>query len=115
MVMTSVKVNIKKKTCKIKHTHESSWELVVGTDLSVDSDDSLSQDLLDLGVVEGVLQTVAEEQVEGKAFTDLVRSGTRTDSENSSEFVEHPMAGGSQALQMLLWSTGHCFSIGTTS
>jgi hypothetical protein len=42
-------------------THESSWIIDVGSDLSVDFDVSLHDNLLGLGVVQGVLQAVTQE------------------------------------------------------
>lgn len=85
--------------------HESSWELVAGSDLSVDADYSLGEDLLGFGVVESVLQTVTKEQAEWERLAELVWSWVWTDGEDSSEFVKHPVLWGSKALKMLLWSS----------
>lgn len=78
---------------------------MAGSDLSVDADDSLGEDLLGLGVVEGVLQTVAEEQAQWEGLAELVWSWVRADGENSSEFVEHPVLWSGETLKMLLRSS----------
>lgn len=41
---------------------------MISADLSIDLDDSLAKDLLDFGVVQGVLQTIAKEEVQRKAL-----------------------------------------------
>ena len=102
MATTSVKKSVfKNQQCQFL-THESSWELVAGSDLSVDADNSLGEDLLGLGVVESVLQTVTEEQAEWERLTKLVWSWVWTNGENSFEFVDHPVLWGSKTLKMLL-------------
>lgn len=105
MATTSENANTKLERIQIIITHESGWELVAGSDLSVDADNSLGENLLGLGVVESVLQTVTEEQAEWKGLAELVWSWVWTNSEDSSEFVEHPMAWSSETLKMLLWSS----------
>ena len=52
--------------------HESSGVGSVGTDLTVDLDETLHKDVLDLLSVEGVLQTVAHQDDQGQALTELV-------------------------------------------
>ncbi len=53
-------------------THESSWVGLVGPDLAIDLDDSLSHDGGDLTTGQSVLQPVAEEDGEGERLSELV-------------------------------------------
>jgi hypothetical protein len=62
------------------NVHESSGEGLVGPDLSVNLDGSLSHDGGDLTTGQGVLETVSEEDGEGKGFTELVGTGGRSGS-----------------------------------
>ena len=96
------------------HTHKSSWVFVVGTDLAIDANNALLQDLLYLGVVESVLQTVTEEQIQRKAFPEFVRTTSGADGEDSTKLIEHPVVGSRKALQMMSWSTSH-FAVTCTS
>lgn len=57
---------------KRRLTHEASRVGGVGADLTVDTDQALHDDLLDLTTVEGVLQAVAQEDDEGQTFAQLV-------------------------------------------
>lgn len=52
--------------------HESSWEVDVGADLSVDFDETLHDDLGDLSVGERVLETVTQEDDEWQGLAQLV-------------------------------------------
>ena len=54
--------------------HESSWEVDIGSDLAVDLDQSLHEDLLDLLTGESVVQSVTEEENEWETLTLLVGS-----------------------------------------
>ena len=56
------------------HTHESSRESLVGSDLSVDLDESLLNNSSDLSTGQSVLQSVSEEDGEGKGLSELVRT-----------------------------------------
>jgi len=56
-------------------THESSGEGLVGSDLSVDLDETLLDNGGDLTAGKGVLQSVTKEDGEGKALSELVRTG----------------------------------------
>lgn len=85
-----------------KLTHESSGEVGVGADLAVNLDQALHHDLCDLGVGQGVLQAVAQEDHQGQRLTQLVWSLRRAGSEHSSQLVQHPCLRGIQTLQMLL-------------
>eukprot|EP01084_Bolivina_argentea_P253310 425453_1 len=85
---------------------EASGVLDVGARAGVDEAEALTEDHVGLVGVEGVLQTVAEDDQEGKALTDLVGSGGRAGSEDSVELAQHPVLGGEQALKMLLGHDG---------
>ena len=57
--------------------HETSREGGVGTDLTIDLDQTLHQDRLDFTTVKSVLQTVTDEDDQRQTFTGLVRTGGR--------------------------------------
>lgn len=63
---------------KIARTHESSGEGLVGPDLSVDLDESLLNNSSNLLSGQGVLQSVSEEDSEGKGLSELVRTWRRS-------------------------------------
>ena len=87
-----------------RRTHEASRVGLVGSDLSVDLDESLLNDRGDLSSSESVLQSVSEEDGEGERLSQLVRTGRRSGSLSVSslrpsnysthvgaaQFVEHP-------------------------
>jgi len=79
----------------------------VGTDLSVDLDQTLGNDSSNLTSSQRVLQSVAEEDVKGQTFAKLVRTRGWAGSVSSAQFVEHPGAGRTKALQVLFGSTSH--------
>merc|ERR1719389_538260 len=87
--------------------HESSGELRISAGLAVNLNESLLEDSLNLLGVEGVLQTVPDEQSDGQRGGLLVGSGPGLDGEGSSKFVQHPGLGRRQTLKMLLGSTRH--------
>jgi len=58
-----------------KLTHESSWVVDVSADLAINFDVTLHDDLGDLGVGQGVLETVTQEDHERQGFAQLVGSG----------------------------------------
>jgi len=68
-----------KTTQKLKKqlTHETSREGRVGTDLTINLDQTLHQDGLDLTTVESVLETVTDENDQRKTLTLLVGTGRR--------------------------------------
>jgi hypothetical protein len=82
--------------------HEAGGEGHVGANLAVNLDQSLHGDRLGLTVVERVLQTVAQEDDEGKAFSLLVGTGGRLGSVDTRKLVEKPVRGGAKALLVLL-------------
>jgi hypothetical protein len=87
-----------------ERTHEAGRVGLVGSDLSVDLDESLLNDRGDLSSSESVLQSVSEEDGEGERLSQLVRTGRRSGSLSVSslrpsnysthvgaaQFVEHP-------------------------
>ena len=86
---------------------ETSWEVGVSSDLSVDLDEALLADLDDFTSCKSVLQSVSEENNEWKALAELVWTGGGSWGPGSTEFVKHPVLGCRKALQMLLWTSGH--------
>jgi len=87
--------------------HESSREGVVSSNLSVDSDNSLLEDHGDLSGSESVSQSVSQKENQWEALSRLVWSRSGSRSKNSRQFVEHPVSGSCESLQMLLGSTSH--------
>jgi len=77
---------------------ETSGEGGVGSDLTVDLDVSLHKNDLGFTSVEGVLQSVSQQNVEGKTLSQFVGSSGGTRSKNSGELVQHPVAGGVKTL-----------------
>lgn len=82
--------------------HETGGVGGVGADLAVNLDETLHQDALGLAVVQGILETVAEEDDEGQALALLVRTGGGLGSVDTREFVKEPVRGGTKALLVLL-------------
>jgi len=87
--------------------HEPGRVGVVGTDAAIDFDETLGEDLLDLGVRESVLETIPQEERERKALAQLVGTGRRARSVASSQFVEHPVSGRRHALHVLTRTANH--------
>jgi hypothetical protein len=86
---------------------EASGVLGVNAGTRIDGDELLAEDHGALAVVEGVLETVAENDGEGHAFTELVGTSARARSEDTGELGEHPVLGGEEALKMTLGTAGH--------
>lgn len=82
--------------------HEAGRVGGVGADLAVNLDQTLHEDGLGLAVVQGILQTVADEDDEGHALALLVRTGRRLRGVDTRKLVEKPVGGGAQALLVLL-------------
>ena len=87
-------------------THETSGIGGIRAHLSVDLHETLHADHLDLVVGQSVLQTVADDQNERKALSQLVGTTARVGSPHTSHLVQHPVLGGIQTLQMLLRTAG---------
>jgi len=88
--------------------HEATGVVGIGANLAVDFDETLHQDLLYLLFGQGVLETITQNQHERQALTQLVGARRGTGSPGATHLVQHPVLWGSEALQMLLWSTSHC-------
>lgn len=82
--------------------HEAGRVGDVGADLAVDLDQALHEDGLGLAVVEGILETVADEHDQGHAVAELVRTGRGLRSVGSGQLVQEPVGGGAKALLVLL-------------
>jgi hypothetical protein len=82
--------------------HESSRVGHVGSDFAIDLDESLHDNSPGLSVVKSILESVADEDDQGHAFTELVRTGRWARSVYSGEFVEEPVRWRAKALLMLL-------------
>jgi len=67
--------------------HESGWESGVSPELSVDLNETLLADSLNLLHAEGILQAVPEEKSDGKRLSLLVWARAGLDGEDSSKFV----------------------------
>lgn len=55
--------------------HEAGREGHIGADFAVDLDQALHEDGLGLAVVQGILETIADEDDQGQAVAELVRTG----------------------------------------
>lgn len=82
--------------------HEASGVCLVGADLAVDLDQALLQDGLGLAVVQGILEAVADEDNQGHAVAQLVRTGRGLGGVGAGELVQQPVRGGTKALLVLL-------------
>lgn len=82
--------------------HEASRVGHVGADLAVNLDQALHEDGLGLAVVEGILEAVADEDDQGQAVAELVRTGRGLGSVGAGQFVQQPVRGGAEALLVLL-------------
>eukprot|EP00298_Acanthocystis_sp_HF-20_P004774 c15083_g1_i1.p2 GENE.c15083_g1_i1~~c15083_g1_i1.p2 ORF type:complete len:206 (-),score=-51.06 c15083_g1_i1:39-656(-) len=89
------------------NVHEASRVVGVSADLAVNLDESLHADSLDFLASQGVLETVSEEDGQGKALAELVGTGGGAGGPVACQLVEHPVLGGINTLQMLLGSTSH--------
>lgn len=110
-------------------THKSSRIGDIGADLAVNLDEPLHADFLHLIPSQGILEAVPQENNEGQALPQFVRTGGRTRSltettfreatlkptltlrgnatyEHSGELVKHPVLWRRDALQVLLRSSG---------
>jgi len=85
--------------------HETSRVREVGADLSVNKNLALAEDPLGLGVGEGILQAVADEDDQRQTLAELVGSSGWAGGKAASHLAEHPVRGCCQALQVLAGST----------
>lgn len=82
--------------------HEASGVGLVSADLAVDLDEALLEDGLGLAVVERILEAVADEDDQGHAVAELVRTSRGAGSIDTRQLVEEPVRGGAKALLVLL-------------
>lgn len=82
--------------------HEAGGVGDVGADLAVDLDEALHHDGLGLTAVQGVLQTVTDEDDERHAVAELVGTGRRLGSIGTGQLVQEPVRGRAEALLVLL-------------
>lgn len=82
--------------------HETSGVGRVSADLAVDLDQTLHHDGLGLTAVQGVLETVADEDDQGEAVPELVRTGGGLGSIGPGHFVQEPVRRRTEALLVLL-------------
>lgn len=82
--------------------HEASREGQVSSDLAVDLDETLHEDGLGLAVVERILETVADEDNQGHAVAELVRTGRGLGGIETGQLVQQPVRGRAEALLVLL-------------
>ena len=84
------KVSLIKRKKYDQITHEAGRIVRVGTDFTVDLDEPLHDDFGHISVVQSVLETVSEENNEGKRFPKFVRACAGSGGENTAQFVQHP-------------------------
>lgn len=87
--------------------HESSREVGVSADTSINLNNLLHADLLDFLHVERILQAVTEDDAQREAFAHLVGSRGRTRCPDTIELSQHPVGRRMEALQVLLRSASH--------
>jgi len=87
--------------------HEPRRISVVGADATVDLDEPLGEDLLYFRVRQGVLETIPQEKSERQTLAQLMRTGGRSGSVTSSQFVEHPVSGRRHTLHVLTRTANH--------
>jgi len=71
--------------------HEASWVGGIGADLAIDLDQALHNNRLRLTRVESILETVSDEDNQGHAVAELVRTRGRAGSVGTRKLVEEPM------------------------
>jgi len=59
----------------LNNIHETGREIGISANLSINLDETLHDDAVDLTLIQSILQTVTDEDNQGQAFTELV--GTR--------------------------------------
>ena len=91
----------------LEHIHQAEWVAWVSSCSVVNFDVGIfvSADLDCLLAGESVSESVAEQDSEWDAFSQLVGSSGWAGGEHSSKFVQAPVAWCVHSLQMLLWSS----------
>lgn len=75
---------------KDKITHESGRVVGIGADFSVNLYEPLHDNLGNVSIVQGILETVTEENNQGQWFPKFVRARAGSGGENTTQFVQHP-------------------------
>lgn len=88
--------------------HESSRVGVVGANLSINLNQSLNHNGLGLLVVQGVFETVTQQDDERKALSRLVRTCGWLWGPDTGKLIKHPVRRRSHTLHVLLESSRHC-------
>lgn len=87
-----------------EHVHESSGELDIGPDLTVDLDLLGHDNLLELFAVQGVVQAVSEKDSEWHALSELVWPGVWSKGKDTPGLGEHPVVWRIEGFKMLFRS-----------
>jgi hypothetical protein len=87
--------------------HETSRESVVGSNFSIDLNKSLHKNGLNLTAIESILQSVSNEDDQRKRLSELVRTSRRSRGIGTGQFVQHPVGGSGETLQVLLGTSSH--------
>jgi hypothetical protein len=109
-VKNKTSLHVKKETeeisrlLKLNHIHETSGEVVVGTNLSVHLDTSLHANLHTLLVGKSVLEAITQDNGKGDTLALLVRTSRGLGGPYSSHLSESPMLGSIETLKVLLVS-----------
>lgn len=82
--------------------HEAGGVGHVGADLAVNLDQALHEDGAGLAEVERILESVADEDNQGHAVAELVRTSGWARGIDTGQLVQEPVAGGAKALLVLL-------------
>ena len=56
------------------HVHVASWVCGVCSDFAIDFDETLHDNLLDFTAIESILETISDEDDEGEAVAEFVRT-----------------------------------------
>jgi len=91
----------------LNDVHESSREVGVSADLSVNLDATFHTDLLALLSGQGILKAFTEDNTKRQALTKLVRSLGRSGSPDTAHLADVPVLRRMEALQMLFRSASH--------
>ena len=71
-------------------THQTGRVLLVGSHFAVYLNGSLHDDLDDFMVVQGVFQSVSQDNDKWQRIPDLVWTTARTNGEHTTDLVQHP-------------------------
>jgi len=71
--------------------HEAGWVCSVRSNFVVNLDEALHHDSFCLACIQGILQTVSEEDDERKRVSQFVRTGRRSGSIGTGKFVKEPV------------------------